>query len=408
MSWVEKVKENIQITTGDGKKYAPLYFISTRKIEFNISKFDFPDINGTLVKRTTVMGGTFPMDIIFQGENHLDIRDEFERSSIDNRPWTILHPVHGSKLVHPSSLTFDSTGLNTTVISGEFHETIVDEFPQTAIDPKNEVSILADQANNSNIDAFVNTVVVDSSVTATLEKSTNESYQLGATAIKSGQQSNDYFNAWKEASNAITFGIANASNMALKVSSFTNAPYLFDSSISARLSLFRSQFDKLSLNISSFEEPKEKKTYEFSAVAIIASMFKSSIAPIQGDYTNSNSVFLTINQLIDAYNLLIENLDSLQTANAGSVNGYVPNFDSLNSLGNLVNYTISNLYQIALSAKQERKLILEADSNLIVLAHRFYGLDSAGENIETFINTNSIGLNEYFEIKKGRVITYYV
>lgn len=408
MSWLEKIKENIQITTGDGKVYTPLYFMSSRKIEFNISKFDFPDINGTLVKRTTVMGGTFPMEIIFQGEDHLDIRDEFERSSIDNRPWTILHPVYGSKLVHPSTLTFDSTGLNTTVVSGEFHETIVDEFPQATKNPIIEVEILAEQANTANIDAFVNTVVVDSSVTASLEKSTNDSYQLGASAIKSGEQSNGYFNAWKEASNAISFGIANASNMALKVSAFTNSPYLFDSAISARLSLFRSQFEKLSLAIGTLTDPKQKKTYEFSSVAIIAAMFNCSIKPIAGDYTNSNSVFLVINQLIDTYNLLIENLDSLQTENAGSVNGYVPSFESLSGLGNLVNYTISNLYQIALNAKQERKLILEADSNVIVLTHRFYGLDSSDQNIEMFMNTNSIGMNEYFEIKKGRIITYYV
>jgi hypothetical protein len=66
------------------------------------------------------------------------------------------------------------------------------------------------------------------------------------------------------------------------------------------------------------------------------------------------------------------------------------------------------LYRIAFEAKQEREYILDEDSNIILLTHKFYEMDSEDRNINNFIETNNIGLNEILNIQKGRKIVYYV
>ena len=114
MSWLEKVEKGITITTGDGRKYTPEYFLTPKTTDFNIAEFNFPNVEGTLVKRGTVKGAKHNLTFVFQGENHLDVSFNFEKSAKDNRPWEIEHPFYGIIRVHPTSLTYDSTGINIT------------------------------------------------------------------------------------------------------------------------------------------------------------------------------------------------------------------------------------------------------------------------------------------------------
>lgn len=78
-----------------------------------------------------------------------------------------------------------------------------------------------------------------------------------------------------------------------------------------------------------------------------------------------------------------------------------------NELYNLVMYTVSNLYSLAFEAQQERVVVVEKDSNIVLLCHRYFGIVN-DENLETFRTINNIKLNENFKIKKGRLIKYYV
>ena len=101
-------------------------------------------------------------------------------------------------------------------------------------------------------------------------------------------------------------------------------------------------------------------------------------------------------------------LDVIQTDDSDELDSYVPDNQAMQLISSLVNFTLSNLFIIALNAKQERSIVLEADSNLINLAHRFYSLDLDDENIDELILNNNIGINEHLLVKKGRIIRYYV
>jgi hypothetical protein len=98
----------------------------------------------------------------------------------------------------------------------------------------------------------------------------------------------------------------------------------------------------------------------------------------------------------------------LQSDNASSPESYIPDANSLIGLNNIINFTISNLYDVALDSKQERSIILEEDSNIFLLTHRFYGLQEDDSSIDQFMDQNEIGLNEMLGIRKGRRIIYYV
>ena len=101
-------------------------------------------------------------------------------------------------------------------------------------------------------------------------------------------------------------------------------------------------------------------------------------------------------------------MQTLQTVNGFESDSYLPDATFIDSLNYAVNYAVSNLYEIALNARQERIICLEEDSNIIILAHRFYGLSEDDSTIDYFAQTNNIGLSETFQVEKGRKIVYYV
>ena len=70
----------------------------------------------------------------------------------------------------------------------------------------------------------------------------------------------------------------------------------------------------------------------------------------------------------------------------------------------MINFTLSNLFIIALNAKQERSIVLEEDSNLINLAHRFYSLDLDDENIDELILNNDIGISEHLKVENTDIL----
>jgi hypothetical protein len=72
----------------------------------------------------------------------------------------------------------------------------------------------------------------------------------------------------------------------------------------------------------------------------------------------------------------------------------------------LFQFTIAQMYSIAFLSKQERSIYTDTESNMVVLAHRFYG--AGDENLQKFIDNNQITLKEHLRIKKGRKIVWYV
>lgn len=408
MSWIERIKSNIEITTGDGKIYRPLYVITPKTIEYNVAEFEFPNIEGTLVSRSLPKGARHSLEIIFQGENHLDEVLNFEISAKDKRPWKISHPIYDDILVQPLSLKFDPTGLNTSMVTGEVVETITDQAPRTTLNPKDQISMSYNSVNETNIDSFTNTVTPTPTDIVDMINTTRNVYNLASLVVKSGDQANEYFDIFNKANSAILNSAANVSLAATLISQLYTYPSLFTDSVKNRLSLLSNQLSKVSNDIASLTTKNQKSTFEFYGASIVSAMINTAITPLNTDYQNANDVLDVINTIIEANNTFLSNLDVLQSINGGNINSYIPNYSTLSGLNSMLNYTISQLFTIALGAKQERILYLENDSNVILLAHRFYGLTDDDSTIDQFISQNNIGLNELLQIRKGRKLIYYV
>lgn len=411
MAWVEDIQNNLQITTGDGQVYEPLIKIDsfTARFEFNISEFDFPEISGTKVDKRLRKGVRYPMEFFFQGENCIDQGRAFAESSNDKRPWIVLHPVFGQFTGQPTAIEMDASKLNVFQITCEVIETILEDGAQTVFNPKENVKYILVSAKESNISTFENSISsFEPSDVESMKDNASDMYNIAVPAITDQAIFNQYLNLYNDATTRIDNALSEVRFGIQVVQDLINYPAQFVIGVKEKLNIIKNQALALSDKVYNLNSYNEKKIFENNKGALIGTLIESISAPLDGDYQNATDVVYVIDQSLSIYNQFINELQQIQSPNGYDPEAYIPSADFISSLSYSMNYAISNLFSIALTAQQERSIFLEEDSNAIVLTHRFYGLDNEDVNLTRFVTTNNIGLNESLSIGKGRRIVYYV
>lgn len=430
MSWEQDFQGKYIIRTGDGNIYYPLWKNnSVKEITYNIAQFDFPNVPGSMVNRGTPQARQFSIEIYFQGENNIDEALAFEKSANDSRAWSISHPIFGQILCQPVGLKFDYSGYNVTTITGSILETLEGAGLKTSIVPYDKIKankIVLDEVQSSafNASQFDPKIKPANFPSVTTQKGVLKQlnqiiYDIGKKQLKLTEDAGEYLNKFSAANAAVDNLISEPQFAIRTIQELINFPAEMVTSVKIRLQVLRNQFESLTDQISSVASRVDKVYYEIfgnctvSAVniAAITSYNEANELVTTGelpDYKTRADVLSVIGELQSIYNTYLSKLDELQTDNGGTVDSYIPNSDSLSGVDELMNFTIENLYNIALSSKQERTVVLDKDSNLILLAHRFYGLAPDDSTINTLMNNNNICLNEILQVKKGRSLIYYI
>lgn len=407
MSWIDQAKHDIVIITGDGSEFRPLWKEPQKAKEYNVSQFDFPEVSGSFVSRGTPKGRKFPLEIYFTGDDHLGQSEIFESAADDPRPWTIIHPYYGSINVQPVSINFDNTGDNVSKITISLIETISENNPRITITPIDKINFDISLLNIVASDSFV--VRIPKPDAANIERMSSnvtQVYNEGKKAIKDTFNADNYFNLFNDSKAAI-LNATNAPFAAINATLLViNYPFLFADSVKNRVDTILRQFNILRQTVSTLVTPSDKVIYEKSAAYMIATSAQASITNM--DYQSSVDVLANMEKLIDSYNNFVSDIDSVQSDDASDENSYIADHDTMMGIEAVINYTVSNLIAIAVGSKQERSIVLEDDSNVIQLAHRFYGLEPDDSTIDYLIATNNFSLSENIQVKKGRTIKYYV
>lgn len=418
MSWVDKVATNLVITTGDGKTYNPLWKNAATSTDYNTTGFEFIGVPGSYADRREEAGRKFTMDWWFVGPDHLDLYEAFKNSAADKRRWSVTHPIYGVILCQPVSITYDHSDQNTTHITGTLMETIDQNGPQMTVNPSDKIAGDKLSLSAINARAFVKDIPEPSTaVISTQLKNVNLLYNKASTKINNTLDAQEYFNLFNEAISAVNLATSLPLDAIRSVQAMINAPALFIENVKSRINILVDQFNLLRTTVGNIVDRNSAKVYENNAGEVVASLCLASVSNISQnttdtgedfDYSNRVQVSQVIDSIRQAYSDYISDLDSMQDINYASINSYMPDAESIMNLEAIVNYTIANLSIIALSSKQERVVFLEKDSNIILLAHRFYKSQPDDSTINKIISDNSIGINELLGIKKGRRIVYYV
>jgi hypothetical protein len=410
MSWKENTLTEFIITTGDGESYKPFWKNPSRAVEFNISQFNFPNLNGTKVERGTPMGRTFTLELYFVGfhENkadHLVMAERFSESANDKRPWKIQHPYYGLLNVQPVSITFDNSEDNVTKLTIPVIETILDDNPKKSIDAADTIILGVSQLNETN--ELTITEPIATNEINTLSSNASKSYNLSIPIVPLGDFE-EYYNAFNQASNLINTATATPILAMRSVIGLLSYPAKFNISAKDRINILLDTFNTLRKTITVSLSVASKQLYQLQQTAILSGICLASVTPLSDDFLNRKTVLKIISSIIESYSNLINDLDTLQSTNGSTPLSFIPNANSMVELESLIYYTLSNLYKIALNSRSERFIITERDTNIILLTHRLYGLDKEDKNINELIENNNWGLNHLLLIPKNTTVTYFI
>ena len=407
MSWVDKVNTQLIIKTGDGKTFTPNWMNASKSVDFNVTEFNFPNVQGTLVDRREAKGAKYNLEIYFQGDDYLEASERFEIASKDKRYWTLTHPMYGTLFVQPVSLNFDNSKYNVSKITGTVIETITETYPQPSIIPEDEIEQAVLDLNDVISDSF--TIEPVPSDVANMEATLESTYTTYEPNIDELEDKNKFLEKINNARNEVRNITTNVNQGIRAMQNILQAPALFQQDISSRLSMMKENFDTLRDTVQNISSNPAKFIYESLGGFLISGTALALSKPSSdSDYANRVQVTEAIETLILMYNGYIEDLDSIQVGTGNNPTDYIPNYQSIQQLNEIVYFTLANLYQIGLNAKQERIYVLTEDSNFVLLAHRFYGLDENDNNLNELIRNNNLGLNGILNIKKDTPIKYYI
>lgn len=412
MSWLDRIQQDLIIVTGDGQQYIPLYFNASvsKSKEFNLSKYEFVGVSGSLVQRALPMGVVYDIEIMFTGANNLDTSDAFNKSADDPKAWQINHPIYGGLTVQPLSLKFDNSVFNVTTITGSVVETILTTKLTPVVSTPDKITSDASTSNIQQANTFATDVpspkVSDISL---LKANINNLFNSIKAQIIDATDAENYFNAYNQVNGLLNSTVFDTLTLIGTVEAMIALPATFADTVVNRLAMLQTQLDEIGSGLTSILTPSEKRIYENNAGTLISSLCVASITNIAStDYQTRNDVLNTIALIISEYNNYLNNLCNIQTANGGTITSYLPNPDCLILLDSLIYYTVNSLFDIANTAKQERVYTLPSDSNVIQVASKLYGLLLDDSTITTLIANNNIVGYEIMQLQKGRNIIYYV
>lgn len=412
MSWLDRVQKDMRITTGDGRQWAKkeglAWMNAAYSQEYLYAEHNWIDVDGSYIDRKKSLGTRYKIELHFQGANHIETARSFWASTKDNRPWLIEHPLYDLLTVQPTSLEFDNGDdkLNTTKITGTVIETLQDApFNFLKTTPDDVPEMFKQVAESAEVAV---TEIPDATDINRMAADNTKAYKKGLPIITDAIDYSSYTNAFNTASTYINTATATPLFAMRAAISAMQLPGQFKASVDNRLKVLFSTFDDLRANIFGLITVAAKQIFSVQQAACLSGMCIAAATPIKGDYLTKDQVFDKINQLSGKFSQFVEDLDSLQGAVIGNPTSFVADDTMMHDLSQLVNITLGNLYIIALGAKQERIFTCDRSTNVILLAHRFLGLQADDKTIDELIDINNISFAELLEVQKGRKITYYV
>lgn len=409
MSWVSRLEQQLVIRTGDGLEYEPQWLNAVQDQRYNLNVFNYIDVPGSQVQRNQPRGRRFSIEIYFIGDDTIDVSERFRRSAADRRPWTIFHPFYDELTVQPISLRFDNTQYNITRITGEVLETIPDDFPRQTQDVEEQIALNKEEVDITGADTFGNQVAdLQPSESNLIGDTVDILESNGNTILEDAEDQVTLRNLALTAQRELNTILTRPIQTLRAIQATINFPALVAQTVRARVDNLIDSFNRVIQSVTTLSNiTRNEKVYgETSGAAIISAMTLATTT--NRDEQTREQIQGVIDDVFATYDSYLTTLDGFQTTLQTEANSYAPNPDLQAALSQLMFSTLAALNDITLNSQQEVTIINEADSNPILLAHRVYGLEDQDANLNRFIDTNSLSLNELLIIPKGRELLYYV
>lgn len=427
MGWMDKVASdgaNIVITTGDEKNYDCLFKRPSITHDFKATALEFVYEEGAKVIRAPRGLRAYPIEIYFQGDDHLDVSAAFIESANNLNSWVLTHPYYDEDVIncHPTTLEQDNSIDGLTKFTGILWESTDYTNGRFAVNPLTGAIELHDNGFLV-LENAATGMVADAGEAASIANN----IQRSSSILKKGVSTDFDLGKMNEAIAKVDATINRIGTDPVlfmnNVANVLRAPSRFYNTMKKRIEIIKESFTDLQNAVKGIPGLAERVYFELGAAMMVLASSEVLLSPM-GDIAKEQNITdpvteefvdpkpelttragileqaTTLNALLEDY---ITTLESLQSEQDNRLDSYYPDPYTIQATIDAVDSTISNLFTIAAGARQERTYTLPEDMIIIELTHML-----RVEDVEDFIKSNNITMDEHVVIKKGRKVTYYV
>lgn len=405
MSWQDRLQNiDFKITTGDGKSFSPLWINGETSIEFNARKYEFISVPGSKIDRKRPKGENYPLQFYFQGADNIEQAASFIDSAKDPRPWKVQHPFYGNITGQPLKISRYDDNYNVTRIVVDFWETITDDFPKSKVSNRDLIQSKVTELSAAGVTSYVSGASPTSRDVLTIKENTKD-VSAKFNRIQTTETSVIYKNKLATSIKLVDNLIAQPGELMETNQQLVQLPATYDQPVTTRINTLALAYDELKSMLGS---RNDKYYVESQGSTVLGAMSTAAMTPQPDDYITRSQVNEVAQKLNETYSDYLETLDNAQVDRYDVSNSWSQNSTLQQILSEVVQDTLASLYQLAFESRQEMVVEVPAQTNLIVAAHKYMGLDATDENLERFRTINNIRNNELFKIPKGRQIKYFV
>lgn len=422
MSWIDRQRE-AALTTPDGTRFVFLFEDLERSRSENTSVFRFAEESGAYIQRLSSGQDIYPITAIFSGADYDIAASEFWDKTKKPGVFILEHPrFNGLKRVQLLSIRerrAAKTADNQASFDLVLHETLEIVQPSTALDSTAQILNEALTLSGESAEAFEDNANLDNAIIVTELQQDSTTFiddmnDLFADVAAKEDAINTAFNAQYL---SVSSAVDNITDEPLEFSNnlavFISTPSRVAVNIKDRVDAYEELLNRTIVRLSFSGDELLEAAKNKGALATLASLgIMSSVsqaAVSNATYGTRADVIEIADKIIDMNDNIITMLDDYSDNFNDEVDPADRRFeisDALDTLNGLISLTVSKLFDIAFTLKQERFITLDRERDTVTLAHELYGFSD--DALDFLIETNQLKGNEIFLIPKGKEIVYYI
>lgn len=425
MTWIDRLKPAAW-RSPNGNRVEFQFEDVARTVEKNTAGYTFPDAEGTLVQDLGRAGRRYPLRVFFSGPDYDLQADAFEAVLLEQGVGVLEHPRYGSVDCVPFGEITQrddlKTRANQAVIEVTFWATIGTAYPTAQTDAVQEPAAALDAFRAAQAQEFEDATRLDTQSEIVALRNTwngwldsvSETLEPVAQTVQTVE---DEFNAINDSINrGLDVLIGEPLTLAFQTMLLIGAPARATNLISDRLDAYTDLAASIIEPITPTRGAQAANDLQAGIVfaraavagSVAATMSSATDARAEGGYDTQPQAIAAAEALLEQMDVVTawsdEQVDALDGT---SLTGrpVVDRGQAYAALYEAVSLAAGELVRLAFNLRKERRVVLTRPRSVIDVCAEYYG--AVDEQLDFFINTNSLTGSEILELPRGKTVLIY-
>ena len=420
MSWLDRVRGNITLTSPDGDNFIGKWIGDTRSANKQLGIFNYPKVDKQIVQDLGISAILYPLTLFFDGpDNDLESTRFFNALSARGT-WLVNHPTKGQLFLQPSSFKEVIQPISSGTIT-TFETSWIDvALPETVISVE-QLSALVESQNNIVEGSALEQLVTNADQSTVeniqaLKSETEKQLSFYDETIKTLSEFSDEVSAQIDAiqrsiDDTLDISPIDLTVLGGQIQALIRVPAAITGNVLQQLRVYQDFVDKVSDIPINIADQTNLNITAIKEIFAISANSASNLISVRSEPVTRETAISSLNLITDQFIQITDAFDAVQLSYNDLLieNQYFSQSLSFFESSLMSAQTSAFLLSIIFDLVIEKRFELKQDRAPIEITITEYGsLGDNDENFDLFIDTNHLKGDDILMLPSGREVVVYV